>query len=142
MSAAACKNNTVGIAAEKAQTEPLRLLLAAGAAVNQTKNFGSSPLFIAAQEGRLESVRLLLRAEADPLLCWKGKTAHWSPLEAARAQGHAEIAELLQAAERGDKGALQDETGALAEQLAGAAISADPAPASEAGSSAAHTAEA
>ena len=43
------------------------------------------------------------------------------------------IAELLQAAERGDKGALQDETDALAEQLAGAAIAAASAPASAAG---------
>ena len=61
----------------------------------------------------------------------------------ARCEGHTKIAELLQAAERGDKGALRDEAeDALVEQLAGAAIAAAAAPASEAGSSAAHAAEA
>ena len=83
--------------------------------------------------GHLEPVRLLLRAEADPLLRFEG----CSPLEKARYEDHTEIAELLQAAERGDKSALQDETDALAEQLAGTAIAAASAPASEAGSSAA-----
>ena len=52
---------------------------------------GRSPLHVAAQEGHLESVRLLLRAEADPLprarpRGYKGA----SPLEIARQQGHTE----------------------------------------------------
>ena len=83
-------------------------------------------------------MRLLLRAEADPFQRFEG----WSPLETARDRGDAEIAELLQAAERGDTSALQDEAEALAEQLASTAIAAArPAPAGEAGSTAAQTAE-
>ena len=118
-----------------AEEEPLRLLLAAGAAVNQVTNEGASPLYVAAQNGHAEPVRLLLRAEADPLLRFDG----WSPMEKAREKGHAEIADLLQAAERGDKGALQDKAeDVLAEQLESTALAAAAAPASEAGSSAAH----
>ena len=70
----------------------MRLLLASGAAVNQTTNNGCFPLFVAAQHGHLEPVRLLLRAEADPLLRFKEVG---TPLGIARQRGHTEVAELL-----------------------------------------------
>ena len=115
-----------------------RLLLVAGAAVNTTDS-KYPPLMTAAGIGHLESVRLLLRAEADPLYQVEG-TEKVTALVVARDKGFTEIAELLQAAERGHyTSALQDEADALAEQLASTAIAVAVAPASDAGSPAAHT---
>ena len=81
-------------------------------------------------------MRLLLRAEADPLLRCKNKL---TALDVARMKGHTEIVELLQAVQRGDKSALQDEPATLALRPASAALAPAPAPAGAAGSSAAHS---
>jgi ankyrin repeat protein len=53
---------------------------------------GCTPLFIAAQQGHLEAVRLLLEAGANPsLVRVDGKP----PLSAARSHGHADTVALL-----------------------------------------------
>ena len=52
------------IASQEGELSCARLLLEAGAVVNQTDEDGATPLFMACQEGHLECVQLLLKAGA------------------------------------------------------------------------------
>ena len=56
------------IAAEKGHTDCLKLLVAAGANVNQLDKFQLSPLYWAAYRNHREAVSALLDAGADPHL--------------------------------------------------------------------------
>ncbi|MCU0672269.1 MAG: ankyrin repeat domain-containing protein [Myxococcota bacterium] len=73
-------------AAGAGQPEAVRLLLAAGATLDGV------PLVAAASSGSLECVRLLLEAGADIELGYPGFP---SPLGAAEAKGHREVARYL-----------------------------------------------
>jgi ankyrin repeat protein len=72
--------------------EAARLLLDAGAAVNETQAGGFTPLHQAAAAGKRELVKLLLERGADPsALCDQGKSAG----DYARERQHFELAEGL-----------------------------------------------
>ena len=71
----------------------MQLLLDADACPDRGNANGATPLFIAAQQGRLASVRLLIEAGADDTLTADGKTA----LRWAEQNGHTEVAALLRA---------------------------------------------
>ena len=60
--------------------------------LNQRSKAGATPLFVACQHGRPEVVRRLLLAGADAARAFEGVT----PLEKARAKGHAACAELIE----------------------------------------------
>jgi hypothetical protein len=83
-------------AAQQGHMEVVEALLAAGAAVNQSTLSGATPLYMAAQCGHAGVVRALLWAGADVSLARKGTI----PLEIARHNGHAAIADLLTHPER------------------------------------------
>jgi ankyrin repeat protein len=70
-------------------------LIALGAGVNATDQFGRTALWMAARYGRLETVELLLAHGADPSLestDRKAKTA----VDIARSRGHSDVAALLE----------------------------------------------
>ena len=75
----------------------LALLLDAGGDINAASDNGTTPLMMAASEGRIDAVALLLQRGADPgRTTDAGRTASaW-----ARAAGHARIAETIEAAEK------------------------------------------
>ena len=70
----------------------MKLLLAKGAAVNQARNDGGTPLIISSQNGHREVVKLLLASGADV-----DKVMHngGTPLAISRLKGHREVEELL-----------------------------------------------
>ena len=82
-------------AARRGQASAVRVLLAAGAAVDRAIK-GKTPLHIAASWGHAEVVSLLLAtgAAVDQAAADNG----WTPLLIAARQGHAEVASLLLAA--------------------------------------------
>ena len=90
---------TIAPGAEWAPVKPqvLALLLDAGGDINAASDNGTTPLMMAASEGRIEAVALLLQRGADPgRTTDAGRTASaW-----ARASGHARIAERIEAAEK------------------------------------------
>ena len=78
----------------------IRALLAAGASVDSSNHTGFTPLHHAAEAGALEAAEALLKARANPkLLTLSGGT----PAAVARARGFDAVAQLLEAAERGDR---------------------------------------
>jgi ankyrin repeat protein len=97
-----CKNTALHQAASNGNHEIAKLLIAAGADVNQRISEGYfNPLLIAAYEGNLEVVRVLLEAGADVQV---RVTDYLNPLEYAELgkwQGHKkgqpfdEVIELL-----------------------------------------------
>ena len=70
----------------------VKRLLDLGAEVNRVSQRGSSPLCVACHGGKVENVKILLDAGADPELRGVLKT----PLEIAECGGHSEIVEILQ----------------------------------------------
>jgi hypothetical protein len=80
-----------------AEGRVLALLLDAGGDINAASDNGTTPLMMAASEGRIDAVALLLQRGADPgRTTDAGRTASaW-----ARASGHARIAETIEAAEK------------------------------------------
>ena len=73
--------------------EIVKLLLTEGnAEVDKPSNSGTTPLYIAAKEGRTEIVKLLLRGGADAN---KAKNDGWTPLRIAKHKGHRAIFALL-----------------------------------------------
>jgi hypothetical protein len=84
------------MASQNNHSAVVKLLLAAGANINQANAQGVSSLCIAAHNGHTDVVRELLWAGADASLAWKGTT----PLAVARHRGHTAIAELLAHPER------------------------------------------
>ena len=112
------------LAAKGGLAEAVRAFLDAGADVNLAPNGGDNPLMAAARKGRLETVRVLLQAggslnpdDAGELLsraAFDGELIvvrslveagapvdtpdpmnHWTPLEKAAHQGHAEVVRVL-----------------------------------------------
>lgn len=67
------------------------LLIDAGANVDSRVDDGPTPLFFAARDGWLEAARVLLRANANPLLITYGSL----PLEVAVRNGHFEVAKEI-----------------------------------------------
>ena len=80
---------------DRADIPRIRELIAEGADVNARNKFGVTTLFMAAQNGHAEVVRLLLEAKADVnAAITDGRT----PLYMASGRGHAEVVRLLLAA--------------------------------------------
>ena len=78
---------------KKEADDVFEFLIAAGANVNQTSNSGQTPLMAAAMTGRVEIVKQLLEAKADPKLKTKsGKTA----LDAAIKRKHDAVVKILE----------------------------------------------
>ena len=63
----------------------------AGARVNASNEWGSTPVLLAAQQGQVDVVRTLLRAGAWP----DGRGGAMTPLAAAALGGHTEVVKLL-----------------------------------------------
>merc|ERR1712153_184596 len=70
--------------------ECVRLLLEAGAAIDQAKNNGATPLSIACHQGHLEVAKLLSSYGAS-----RAATPFGTPEEIANSQGHADLAAWL-----------------------------------------------
>jgi len=68
-----------------------KALLAQGAQANAVDRWGTTPLLIAAREGRLEVVRMLIAARARP----DGAGGAFTPLAAAALRGHTQVVQLL-----------------------------------------------
>lgn len=73
-------------------------LIQAGANINHRALNEATPLYVAAWQGNVESTRVLLRANADPLLTrLEASGRRFTPLDAAAQNGHAGVArELVQ----------------------------------------------
>ncbi|EOD11325.1 hypothetical protein EMIHUDRAFT_357793 [Emiliania huxleyi CCMP1516] len=78
------------MACQEGQLEIARLLLEAGADVNQAKQNGATPLFAACHFGHLEVAKLLSSYGAS-----RAATPLGTPEEAANSRGHADLAAWL-----------------------------------------------
>jgi ankyrin repeat protein len=78
----------------------VRILLAAGAPIEGENRTGFSALNHAAEAGALEAARVLLAAGADPGHANKEGVV---PAETARVRGFDAVANLIEAAERGER---------------------------------------
>jgi ankyrin repeat protein len=78
----------------------IRFLLTRDAAIEATNLTGFTALHHAAEAGSLEAARVLLAAGADPK---HGNHQGQKPAERARQEGHTAVAELIEAAERGNR---------------------------------------
>jgi hypothetical protein len=76
------------------QTQAVLLLLDNGADINMVSNFENYPIAMAASEGHMEVVKVLLQRGAN--VCFK--TSAGTPEDTARVRGHKEIEELLKVA--------------------------------------------
>ncbi len=79
------------VASQKGYTDGVKLLIKAGADLNQPRDDGATPLFMASQNGHAEIAKILVDAGADLNQTWNGAT----PLFMASQNGHAEIAKIL-----------------------------------------------
>lgn len=86
LSGAACNGNA----------EIVRLLLEAGTDVNMASPWGSTPLYLAAQNGHTECVRLLLATPGIDVN--KANNYGTTPLDTAANNGHTECARLIREA--------------------------------------------
>ncbi len=77
--------------------ENIKMLLLAGANVNHEGRYGSTPLYIAAQEGHIEVAKALIKAGADVN---KAITDGTTPLFIALQKGHKEVIKALKEASR------------------------------------------
>lgn len=78
----------------------VRLLIEKGAPLEAENRTGFTPLNHAAEAGSLDAARILLAFGADPSHANKNGVV---PGETARENGHNEVAELIEAAERGNR---------------------------------------
>jgi ankyrin repeat protein len=89
------KKHSLLNAASEGDVERLRRLMKLGRDVNATSGDGS-PLYLAAEGGHVEAVRLLLEAGADDTMQTKvGRDKELTPLQAAVRGGHAPAVRLL-----------------------------------------------
>ncbi|CAN0606595.1 unnamed protein product, partial [Ectocarpus sp. 12 AP-2014] len=79
------------VAATKGFHQGMVVLIDAGADVDSRLDDGATPLFQAASDGRLEAVKVLLRANANPLLSVYGSL----PLHMAVYNGYLEVVREL-----------------------------------------------
>ncbi len=79
------------MASDCGHNDGLKLLIKAGADLNQATDDGATPLFIASQEGLVEVMEILVKAGADLNQTWNGAT----PLFKASHGGHVEVVEIL-----------------------------------------------
>ncbi len=79
------------VASDCGHKDGLKLLIKAGADLNQATDDGATPLFIASQEGHAKAVEILVKAGADLNQTWNGAT----PLFKASHDGHVEVVEIL-----------------------------------------------
>lgn len=98
--------------------EVISALIEAGANPNNRGSTGETPLYVAAMQGRVEAVKVLLGAKADPLLPFTGDSGYrLLPLDEAAGEGHAEVVrELIK--QVGIKGCGGDSEGLQALTLA------------------------
>ncbi len=85
-----------GILSAVDKPETLRLLIIAGVDVNTTNTTGKTPLFLAADEGNIDCVKLLLEAEGININ--QADKDNETPLYRAAKNGHTECVRLLLAA--------------------------------------------
>ncbi|EOD14178.1 hypothetical protein EMIHUDRAFT_370914, partial [Emiliania huxleyi CCMP1516] len=78
------------MACQEGQLECVRLLLEAGAAIDQAEEQGATPLFAACHQGHLEVAKLLSSYGAS-----RAATPFGTPEEVATEEGHADIAAWL-----------------------------------------------
>jgi ankyrin repeat protein len=78
-------NTLLHVAAARGYVGETQALIAAGAVIDARNGWGATPLWMAAQAGRLDVVRVLLDAGADRTLADLEDT---SPLDVAAAAGH------------------------------------------------------
>lgn len=95
----AAKDDPVVMASQGKHFEVMSVLIMAGANPNSRGVDGATPLYLGAENGHVEGVKMLLRARANPLLTVsdpeQGRTL--VPLDAAAIKGHSEVVrELVQ----------------------------------------------
>lgn len=85
------------LAAENGQSEVMSALIKAGAIIDCRNLDGATQLFVAAQTGHVDAVRMLVRAEANPLLVRIEGEYNIPPLDMAAQSRLAEVTrELIQ----------------------------------------------
>ena len=85
-------SSAVCMAAQNGHLEVVRVLIEAGASVDQAMEDGRTPLFLAAMKGHVEVVRALVEVDADKLVrTCRGDTA----LSIAQYFGHKGVVDLL-----------------------------------------------
>jgi len=90
----------LNLAAINNRVDAIRFLLARGAPIEGKNVTGFTALHHAAENGRMEAARALLIAGADPA---NRNNDGWKPAETARNRQHPEVAQLIEAAERGER---------------------------------------
>ncbi len=80
------------VASQKGHTDGVKLLIKAGADVNQPWGDGATPLYMASQNSRAEAVEILIQAGADVN---QGKDGGATPLFIASQKGHTEVVQIL-----------------------------------------------
>ena len=83
------------VASDQGHVDVARLLIEAGADIDEAKYDGATPLFIASQRGHVEVVKALLDGGADAT---QATNFGMTPLMIAKLMNHAEIVALLEAA--------------------------------------------
>eukprot|EP00752_Nemacystus_decipiens_P009050 g8080.t1 len=97
----AAKGSPCIVASQDRYSEVMSVLITAGANLNSRGVDGSTPLYLAAEKGNVECVKVLLRAKANPLLTMSDSNPKWRrtcvPLDIAAMRGHSEVVgELVQ----------------------------------------------
>ena len=73
-------------------------LIQAGADLNQAKDDGATPLYVACGKGHLEVVHALIQAGADLNQAMNNAKGYYTPLSIAHKGGYVEVVKLLEAA--------------------------------------------
>ncbi|CAN0457603.1 unnamed protein product, partial [Ectocarpus fasciculatus] len=63
------------LATSVGETAAMRALIEEGASVDSRNPGGATPLYIAAMQGHLGAVKVLLHAKANPLLTWSSESS-------------------------------------------------------------------
>ncbi len=90
-----CTGNKVSglrVASQEGHTDGVKLLIKAGADLNEARNDGATPLYMASQNGHNKVVAILLKAGAD---LNQGTDDGVTPLYIASQNGHVEVVEIL-----------------------------------------------